>query len=125
MVVYRVMAAYKLWDLLRNDNDGLVKDPVVQPPDLSGLPVVKPRIDEESSCQRAWKGTVAYFTRSGYPGSWWRVLLQLLDLELFHILYVSIVVGLDKSSAPQRMLKVYEAVFEAAPQVCLHSNFVY
>ena len=64
-----------------------------------------------------WKKAWHYLNRPGYKGAGRRVFWQLLDLELFHILYVNIVVGMTGSSAPQRMLKVYEAVFEAAPQV--------
>ena len=68
-----------------------------------------------------WTKFVKYWQRPGYKGARKRVFWQLLDLELFHILYVNIVVGMTGSSAPQRMLKVYEAVFEAAPQVCSSS----
>ena len=48
-----------------------------------------------------------------------RVVLQLFDLELYEILYLSHTVGLKGSSAPQRLLQVLEAIFEAAPQVIL------
>ena len=64
-----------------------------------------------------WKKAWHYVNRPGYKGAGRRVFWQILDLELFHILYVNIIVGMTGSSAPQRMLKVYEAVFEAAPQV--------
>ena len=52
-----------------------------------------------------------------------RVVLQLLDLELYEILYLSHTMGLKGSSAPQRLLQVLEAIFEAAPQVILSLSF--
>ena len=48
---------------------------------------------------------------------WRRVALQLLDLELYPILFLSHTVGFEGSSAPQRMLSLLEAVLESGPQV--------
>eukprot|EP01084_Bolivina_argentea_P255712 430218_1 len=48
--------------------------------------------------------------------SWYRVILQFLDIELYHILYISHFMSLKGTSSPQRLLSVLEAVFEAAPQ---------
>eukprot|EP01084_Bolivina_argentea_P316853 549318_1 len=45
-----------------------------------------------------------------------RVFLQFLDVELFQVLYVSHRLDLKHESSPQRLIKVLEAVFEAAPQ---------
>ena len=52
---------------------------------------------------------------------WLRMGLQLLDLELYPILYLNHVLGLRGSSSPQRFLGILEAVFEAAPQVQIYS----
>ena len=161
MVVYRVIAAYKLWDITRRDDMvRMVEKHERQMAKLKSkslkmlqgigsaqkLESVVTRseskqenietIDVESSgheenghddLQNTSNVTVsAGLCREGYPGAWWRVLLQLLDLELFHILYLSHTVDLKGSSSPQRMLRVLEAVFEAAPQVkCTSFNIVY
>eukprot|EP01083_Nonionella_stella_P021756 60250_1 len=45
-----------------------------------------------------------------------RVLLQLIDFELFEILYISHYLNLNGTSSPQRLISTLEAVFEAAPQ---------
>ena len=202
MILYRVLAAHKLWELLRSDKDGLVDDEPLNPnnsdlsrpddapqgtlttpteagstdevtidikddmdhkeagstiditgtntlgisskhhsvvsasgevtltvdihdvpgdltPQTSAAKTAAPESAQDVSKKAAswWKKAWHYVNRPGYTGAGRRVLWQLLDLELFHILYVNIIVGMTGSSAPQRMLKVYEAVFEAAPQV--------
>eukprot|EP01084_Bolivina_argentea_P015073 28192_1 len=45
-----------------------------------------------------------------------RVLLQFIDIELYHILYISHIMHLNGTSSPQRLISMLEAVFEAAPQ---------
>eukprot|EP01084_Bolivina_argentea_P007956 14893_1 len=45
-----------------------------------------------------------------------RVFFQLLDIELYPILYLSHRMNLTNKSSPQRLISVLEAVFEAAPQ---------
>jgi len=60
----------------------------------------------------------------GVKKPWARVLRQLLDLELFHILYLNHTIGLNGSSSPQRLLKVLEAVFEAAPQTVIQLTYL-
>ena len=52
---------------------------------------------------------------------WLRMGLQLLDLELYPILYLNHVLGFRGSSSPQRVLGILEAVFEAGPQVQIYS----
>eukprot|EP01083_Nonionella_stella_P074566 202323_1 len=66
MVAYRVLSAYKIWQIT------------------------------DSSCTRT--------------------ILQLFDVELYHVLYFSHQWGLKGKSSPQRMLSVLESVFESAPQ---------
>ena len=197
MILYRVLAAHKLWELLRSDKDGLVdeskttsnenkddgalptvnnsaqnpstiptdeKSTVLSSTELAidlndealdgdastlsttnytlGVPPTHQNVASasgdvsidihdpnfpkpetsvaEAAAEKAsawWQKLVNYLKRPGYKGAGRRVFWQILDLELFHILYVNIIVGMTGSSAPQRMLKVYEAVFEAAPQV--------
>ena len=45
------------------------------------------------------------------------VLLQLLDMEIFSIVYLTYTARLTGSLAPQRSLELFVAVFEAAPEV--------
>ena len=47
----------------------------------------------------------------------WRVLRTLFNVEIFEILYTSHTLELKGKSAPQRMLDLNTAVFEAAPEV--------
>eukprot|EP01083_Nonionella_stella_P160837 526091_1 len=56
--------------------------------------------------------------------SCFRVCSQLVDLELFRILYVSHKYKLSKKSSPQRLISMIEAVFEAAPQTLLQLIFL-
>eukprot|EP01084_Bolivina_argentea_P274724 468318_1 len=49
-------------------------------------------------------------------GNWKRVAMQLIDIELFEVLYISHRLKLKRESSPQRLLDVLEAIFEAAPQ---------
>eukprot|EP01083_Nonionella_stella_P043723 118003_1 len=48
--------------------------------------------------------------------SWKRVISQLIDIELYQILWLSHRLGLQSKSSPQRLISVMEAVFESAPQ---------
>ena len=89
MVFYRIFSAFKIWEISRTDDVEMMSAG-----DLK-------RCGLKESVRRRWG----------------RVALQLLDLELFPILYLSHTVGLTGSSAPQRMLEVLVAVFEAAPEV--------
>ena len=90
MVFYRAFSAFKIWEISRLDDVDMA---AVDDPERCGL--------KESVWRR-----------------WGRVFLQFpLDLGLFPILYLSHTVGLKGSSAPQRMLEVLIAVFEAAPEV--------
>eukprot|EP01084_Bolivina_argentea_P180383 311635_1 len=45
-----------------------------------------------------------------------RIIFQMFDVELFRILWLSHLLGLNRKSSPQRLISVLEAVFEAAPQ---------
>eukprot|EP01083_Nonionella_stella_P042881 115741_1 len=45
-----------------------------------------------------------------------RAFFQMLDIEIFRVLYLSHYMGLKGKSSPHRLLCVLEAVFEAAPQ---------
>eukprot|EP01083_Nonionella_stella_P017265 48256_1 len=56
--------------------------------------------------------------------SWIRVCTQLVDLELFRVLYVSHKYKFSKKSSPQRLISMIEAVFEAAPQTLLQLIFL-
>eukprot|EP01083_Nonionella_stella_P014429 40541_1 len=56
--------------------------------------------------------------------SWIRVFTQLMDLELFRILYVSHKYKISRKSSPQRLIAMLESVFEAAPQALLQLIFV-
>ncbi len=89
IVIFRVFSAYKIWNISSTDNVT-----------LSGAGDPK-RCGLRESVRR----------RLG------RVVLQLMDLELLPILYLSHTAGLEGSSAPQRMLEVLVAVLEAAPEV--------
>ncbi len=89
MTFFRVFSAYKIWDISSMKNVEMVG---VGDPVQCGLK------------KSAWRRIV-------------RVVLQLLDLELFPIIYLSHTTGLTGSSAPQRMLEVLVAVLEAAPEV--------
>eukprot|EP01083_Nonionella_stella_P222606 794153_1 len=51
--------------------------------------------------------------------SWKRVISQLIDIELFQILWLSHRLGLHSKSSPQRLISVMEAVFESAPQTLI------
>jgi len=160
MLLYRILAAFKLWQLLRKGDDGLVELDDVQIKRLRTSSAIRERsscnvmaaaiemeasIDivnetkfnkkENGKCKNAvckvthfavdgWQGIVRYFTRPGYKGARNRVFWQLLDLELFHLLYMSITVGFGGSTATMRLLKVYEAVFEAAPQATLQTIYL-
>ena len=61
----------------------------------------------------------------GFKASKWRLFRQLIDVELWSILLLSHRIGLNGSSSPQRMLKVLEATLESAPQVQMHSVFLF
>merc|ERR1719242_1058650 len=53
-----------------------------------------------------------------------RVMLQLLDLEIFQILYLSHSVGLQGSSAPQRLIGLLVAVLDAGPECVIQLVFL-
>merc|ERR1719242_1672386 len=159
MLLYRVLAAFKLWELLRKGDDGLVELDDLKIKRLSSSSTIRGRPDrnvmaaaiemeasidivnepkfnkKEGKCKNAvckvthfavdgCRGIVRYFTRPGYDGARKQVFWQLLDLELFHLLYMSITVGFGGSTATMRLLKVYEAVFEAAPQATLQTIYL-
>eukprot|EP01083_Nonionella_stella_P076486 208434_1 len=72
---------------------------------------------------------VLYRIISGYviyrlTRSWIRVCTQLIDMELFRVLYVAHKYKLSKKSSPQRLISNLEAVFEAAPQTLLQLIFL-
>ena len=48
---------------------------------------------------------------------WLRVILQLFDFEILQILLLNHKTGLSGSSAPQRLLTLTIAIFEAVPEV--------
>eukprot|EP01084_Bolivina_argentea_P160267 279113_1 len=59
---------------------------------------------------------VSSYTIFTITNNWKRVMMQFIDIEIFHILYYSYEYGLQGKSSPQRLISVLEAVFEAAPQ---------
>eukprot|EP01083_Nonionella_stella_P018830 52355_1 len=63
-------------------------------------------------CMIGYRLISAYKIYQITDGSWLRTILQLMDIELYHVLYFSHKWGLRQSSSPQRMLSVLEAVFE-------------
>eukprot|EP01083_Nonionella_stella_P071219 191185_1 len=76
---------------------------------LFGLSIVCMALYRLISALTIWR-----ITHSAY-----RVLLQLLDLELFEVLYISHWLGLKAKSSPQRLISTLEAVFEASPQTVI------
>eukprot|EP01083_Nonionella_stella_P043134 116421_1 len=66
------------------------------------------------SCMALYRIVSSYMVYT-VTKSCFRVCSQLVDLELFRILYVSHKYKLSKKSSPQRLISMIEAVFEAAP----------
>jgi len=60
----------------------------------------------------------------GFQASKYRLLGQLLDVELWRILMLSHRTGLKGSSSPQRLLQVLEAILEASPQAVLQLTYL-
>eukprot|EP01083_Nonionella_stella_P193996 715854_1 len=75
-------------------------------------------------CMLFYRIISAYKMYQITDGSWKRAILQLLDLELYHVLYFSHKWRLNGTSSPQRMIGVLEAVFEAAPQSVIQLTYL-
>jgi len=101
MVLYRVVSAYKMWQITRRGDDG--------------------EVDANGNVRKA-KGRC--LCKEGYPGAGWRVAGQLVDVELFHITHLSHKIGLKGNSAPQRMLSALEATLEGSPQATIQMTFL-
>eukprot|EP01083_Nonionella_stella_P017272 48288_1 len=75
------------------------------------------------SCMVVYR-VISSYVIYGLTKSWLRVFTQLLDIELFRVLYVSHKYQLSRKSSPQRLIGLLEAVFEAAPQTLLQIIFL-
>eukprot|EP01083_Nonionella_stella_P163195 536347_1 len=75
------------------------------------------------SCMAVYRIVSGYIVYT-LTKSWIRVCTQLVDLELFRVLYVSHKYKLSKKSSPQRLIGMLEVVFEAAPQTLLQFIFL-
>eukprot|EP01084_Bolivina_argentea_P075110 136186_1 len=73
-------------------------------------------------CMLAYR-IISSFTIYRITKSPLRVMLQFIDVELYHILYISHLLDLKGKSSPQRLISTIEAVFEAAPQSLI--QFIY
>ena len=93
----RVYSSYKIWEISSLDGITFVEEE---------MPTQEPQeVQRDSLMEKAGKARK------------WRALRTLSDVEIFEILYMSHTLGLKGKSAPQRMLDLNTAVFEAAPEV--------
>ena len=93
-VFNRVYSSYKIWEISSLDGITFVEEEMPSQ-----------EVQGDSLMEKAEKARKCTALRT------------LFDVEIFEILYMSHTLGLKGKSAPQRMLDLNTAVFEAAPEV--------
>ena len=54
----------------------------------------------------------------------YRLALQLFDLEIFRSIYITCLLNINKRTPPQKILSIFEAILEAMPQLFIQTSFL-